>query len=97
VLWPTLDQDTSSKASELRIKKAFVNLKGNDPFGQVDGGYITINGLLKQFRVERRGNRTMLYTLVNEEVGRAYMDTSTEPQAVDGLLLLASSPFRDFE
>jgi len=77
-LWPTSGQVARIKASGLHIEKASVILKGHDSFGQVHGGHITVTGLLKQFRVDRQGGRTMLYTTECDEVGRAYIDTNTE-------------------
>jgi len=71
----------------IRIGQVFVNPQGNDLYGRVDGGYLPISSLLRQFHVGSGDDGAKLPNAANVEVRTAYMDTNTEPRTVNGLLL----------
>lgn len=70
-------------------EEACVSLIGHNRFGEVDGGRVTVFGLVQQFRVVSCDGTTTRSTTSNERVGIAHMDINTESHTVQGLLLLS--------
>jgi len=94
VAWDHWGAEVSMDDSIIRIEQACVDIQGSNRFGQVNGGYVILSGLMKHFHMLSPDETTRLYKTEGGEVGMAFMDTDPEPRIVLGLLLLSDVPYK---